>query len=104
MLARSWKLRVKERDFYDYLWYLEKKTPIHLEHLEAKLIHSKHWDNKDKLTQQQCRLLFMNKFKSINIESARADVGPFLKPKDRESLQLWSNEYFVDSVNKILFC
>jgi hypothetical protein len=35
---------VKGRDFYDHLWYLGRKTPVHLKHLKACLRQSGHQD------------------------------------------------------------
>ena len=37
VLCRGWKMRVKGRDLYDYLFYLSRATPINLRHLNARL-------------------------------------------------------------------
>ena len=36
VLCRSWKNRVKGRDFYDYLWYLSHRVSPNFGHLEAR--------------------------------------------------------------------
>lgn len=41
VIARSWKNRVKGRDFYDYVYYLSTNTPVNLKHLEARLRQTK---------------------------------------------------------------
>ena len=37
LLCRRWGERVKGRDWYDLLWFMQRKTPIHLAHLENRL-------------------------------------------------------------------
>ncbi|MCR4555660.1 MAG: nucleotidyl transferase AbiEii/AbiGii toxin family protein [Alphaproteobacteria bacterium] len=37
ILCRSRRNRVKERDFYDYVFYLAMKTKVNLKHLRARL-------------------------------------------------------------------
>ena len=37
VLARTWKGRTKGRDWYDLIWYVAKKIPLHLDHLEKRL-------------------------------------------------------------------
>lgn len=49
VLCRSWKSRVKGRDFYDYLWYLTHKVTPNLPHLEARMRQSGYWKPPDEL-------------------------------------------------------
>lgn len=99
VLARAWGNRVKGRDFYDYLWYLGRKTPLHLKHLEARLIQSGH--HKGPLKPATFKEMLHEKFASLDIAKARADVAPFLAPRERAGLELWSNEYFEKTIEKL---
>lgn len=99
ILARSWGKRVKGRDFYDYLWYIGLKTPLHLKHLSARLVQSGHV--KKNLSEKDFRALLATKFKEFDVEKAKADVKPFLSSREKESLSLWGNDYFLKSMGKI---
>ena len=44
VLCRGWKNRVKGRDFYDFVWYVGRGIAPNLEHLEARMRQSGHWD------------------------------------------------------------
>lgn len=101
VLAREWKNRPKGRDFYDYLWYLGKSVTPNLEHLEARLIQSAHWDAEEKLTPEKFRKKLQDRFEKLDIEQARNDVRPFLNERERASLEIWSNEFFIKSINRI---
>ena len=99
VLARAWGNRVKGRDFYDYLWYLGRKTPVHLKHLEARLIQSGHL--KGELTPAKFNQMLREKFESLDVAKARADVAPFLSQRELAGLELWSKEYFLKTVEKL---
>ncbi len=103
LLARQWKGRVKGRDFYDYIWYLSKNTSVHLEHLEARLIQSGHWNQNEKLTEIKVKKLFKNRFDTLDIEQAKADVVTYLNTRERASLEIWSNDFFNETLDKITF-
>jgi len=40
ILCRSWKNRVKGRDFYDYVWYLARGTAVNIEHLRHRMFQA----------------------------------------------------------------
>lgn len=101
VLARAWGNRVKGRDFYDYLWYLGRKTPVHLKHLEARLIQSGH--HQGELTKAKFKQMLREKFESLDIAKARADVAPFLGQREMAGLELWGHEYFAKTVERISF-
>lgn len=99
VLARSWGNRVKGRDFYDYLWYLGRKTPVHLKHLEARLQQSGHL--KGELTPAKFKKMLREKFESLDVAKARADVAPFLNQRELAGLELWSSDYFLRTIEKL---
>ncbi len=99
LLARSWNTRVKGRDYYDYLWYLGRKSAVNLRHLETRLLQSGHLDGP--LTTVLFKEILTRKFKEVNIENAKMDVIPFLKDREKDSLDLWSNDYFTKTVDTI---
>ena len=97
LLCRSWKNRVKGRDFYDYLWYLSHAVVPNVSHLEARMRQSGHWDSEAPLDVVQVRQLLENRFAKVDFTQAANDVKPFVH--DPRSLDLWSRDFFV-SVTK----
>jgi predicted nucleotidyltransferase component of viral defense system len=103
VLARKWQSRVKGRDFYDYIWYLGRDTPLNLKHLEARLRQSGHFDGSASLTAEKCRKILTERFQKLDTQQARQDVEPFLNVREKASLTLWSPEYFLRSLDRLTF-
>lgn len=40
VLCRHWTNRAKRRDFYDLVWYVARRVPLNLAHLEARMKQS----------------------------------------------------------------
>ena len=102
VLARAWGNRVKGRDFYDYLWYLGRKTPVNLKHLEARLIQSGH--HQGELTPETFSQMLQDKFTSLDIKKAKADVAPFLNARELATLELWGQDYFLKTIERLEMC
>jgi predicted nucleotidyltransferase component of viral defense system len=90
---RSWKNRVKGRDFYDYLWYLSHRVNPNLPHLEARMRQSGHREAPEPLDRPGLQELLEQRFSQVDFTQAAADVRPFLR--DPRSLDLWSREFFT---------
>ncbi len=91
VLCRGWKNRVKGRDFYDFVWYVGRNIQPNLEHLEARMRQSGHW-NGGTITRQVLVDLLRERFAAVDFRQASEEVRVFL-PDPRE-LQLWSKEFF----------
>ncbi len=99
ILERSWKGRVKGRDYYDFIWYISQYTPLHLKHLETRLRQTGAWSEKKKLQLGDLKLLLHQKFKDLNVALAKKDISPFIK--DQKAIALWSNEFFISILDKL---
>ncbi|MCF6289771.1 MAG: nucleotidyl transferase AbiEii/AbiGii toxin family protein [Desulfobacterales bacterium] len=99
ILARKWQTRVKGRDYYDYLWYLGRKSALNLKHLEARLLQSGHFNGP--LTIDIFQAMLSRKFQEVDIEKAKMDIAPFLNDREKAALDLWSNDYFMKTVKSI---
>lgn len=97
VLSRSWKNRVKGRDLYDYLFYINNNFKINLAHLESRLKYNGYLKPEEKLDEILLRQLLLSKFQEIDYGSAKADVSPFIP--DRKAIDFWSADLFV-SVTK----
>ena len=99
VLCRNWRQRVKGRDFYDYVWYLSRQTPVNIEHLQKRLEQTGNWEPDRKLTAEQLREMLKERFSHIDFEEAKRDVLPFIR--EPQKLELWSEEFF-DSITEQL--
>jgi hypothetical protein len=91
VLCRGWKSRVKGRDFYDFVWYIGRNIQPNLEHLEARMRQSGHWDG-GAITPQVLVDLLRERFAAVDFKQASEEVRVFLS--DPRELQLWSREFF----------
>lgn len=100
LLARDWKGRVKGRDWYDLIWYVAKKTPLHLFHLEQRLKQAGFINQDVNLTAEKFAELYQQKITEVDISSAKNDVLAFIN--NSQVLDIWSKEYFLNMLPKII--
>ena len=98
-LCRNWKTRVKGRDFYDYVFFLSMGAKVNLVNLKAKLVQSKYIEEDFDLTIDSLKLLLNERFSNMDFSQAREDVLPFIR--DKQKLDLWSKEFFVEITKNI---
>jgi predicted nucleotidyltransferase component of viral defense system len=101
VLCRSWKNRVKGRDWYDLVWYAANHPQLHLEHLEQRMIQSGHLKKTEKLTPEKLSAIEKTVIEKLDVSQARKEVEPFVK--DPETLTIWSREFFRDVMCRIAF-
>ena len=101
ILCRNWKERVKGRDFYDFIWYLGRKVPCHLRHLQARMTQTGHWGQGDELTGTELRRLLRQRFEQVDFKRARSDVRPFIR--DPAELELWDTGFFLSLVDQVKY-
>jgi Nucleotidyl transferase AbiEii toxin, Type IV TA system len=99
ILCRSWKARVKGRDFYDFIWYLGRNIPCHLVHLQRRMEQTGHWESSRKLDLHALKERLRERFAMVDFEQARADVRPFIR--DAAELALWSCPFFDALVDQV---
>lgn len=92
LLCRSWKTRVKGRDFYDYVWFLSKSIPVNIMHLTERMKQTGHLPADAVLTEKDLKSRLRNRFASVDFNQAKKDVLPFIK--NSEAVGLWSAEFF----------
>ena len=99
ILCRNWNYRTKGRDLYDYVFYLSKDTKVNLELIRSKLIESKVITENLDFNIDILKDLLNKKFRKINYADAKEDVMVFIE--DKESLNLWNSEFFVEITKKL---
>ncbi len=97
LLFRNWKTRVKGRDWYDFEWYVRSGVQLNFRHLEERIKQI----NGMTVNREDFYTLLTERLSTADIEQVKHDVEPFLK--DRESLEIWSNDYFLKLAEKIEF-
>lgn len=101
LLYRQWQRRVKGRDWYDFVWYIGRKTGMHLEHFRLRMIQSQKLNEDFRLDQIEMLRLIHEKIDCLDVELAKNDIRPFLR--DSSSLQLWSKDFFHRLADQMTF-
>ena len=95
LVYRTWKNRVKGRDWYDFEWYVRHNIPIDFTHLAERVLQF----NNEVIEQDMFIIKLKEKLSSANINQVKKDVLPFVRnPKE---LDIWSNDYFLQLADMI---
>jgi hypothetical protein len=101
LICRAWKSRVKGRDLYDYLFYIEKGIPLSLSYLKSKLVQSGRIQASDPFGKEGALTLLKERFSAIDFAEASKDVIPFLF--DKKGVANWDSKLFLDSLSLLKF-
>lgn len=100
LLCRSY---IKGRDWYDFIWYTARKTPINHELLSAAIKQQGPWKNQSiKTDDEWCVDKIAAVIERLNWIQVRQDVQRFVKQHELTSLELWNREFFLQQCNKLL--
>lgn len=93
---------LKGRDWYDFSWYISRKIPINLTLLSNALYQMGHWKNQ-KIQMAKAWVIgqLEKKILSIEWDDAKKDVASFLKHRELETLNLWSQDFFLSRLQKL---
>ena len=97
LVFRTWKNRVKGRDWYDFEWYLKNGIKLDFTHLQERIREF----NGIEVSKEEFILLLKERLASTNIDLLKQDVEPFVK--NSESFEIWSNDYFLQLADMMLF-
>lgn len=95
---RVWKNRVKGRDWYDFEWYVRNGIKLNFEHLRERIKEF----NSLNMTKQEFMECLKERLATTDINKVKQDVKPYIK--DLHSLDIWSNDYFLQLADMIEFC
>lgn len=98
-LCRGWKNRIKGRDWYDLIWYIQNDIPVHLAHLRERMIQTNHLQPGEPFEEKELLERLHAKIEAIDWELAKSDVAPFILDKQR--LAIWSASFFHDLVRHL---
>lgn len=95
---------IKGRDWYDLTWYTKQDIKPNLKLLANALIQHGPWqDQSIDITKDWLLDVFSKKIQQINWDEAKTDVMPFLNKLEKRNLDLWSEEFFIDQIQKTLY-
>ena len=94
---RNWKTRVKGRDWYDFEWYVRNNVPLDFKHLQARIKEF----NGVELSKEEFLEILRERLGKTNINVVKADVERFVDYP--QSLDIWSNDYFLQLADMIRF-
>lgn len=97
LVFRTWKNRVKGRDWYDFEWYVRQGVRLSWTHLHERILQF----NGEDMTREQFLTLLEQKLATTDINAVKADVAPFvINPHE---LEIWSNDYFLQVAKMMQF-
>ena len=99
VLCRLWQSRIKGRDWYDFVWYVRRKTPLNLAHLQERMWQSGCLPKDIELTQDVFIGRLKEKIINLDVENALQDIRPFIK--DAATIASWSTDYFLQFTDLI---
>lgn len=99
ILCRNYKNHVKGRDYYDYLFNIQKGSTFNLEYLANKLKNTGAIPKSDTLTLQRTKEMLKARFETVDYESAKEDVSNFID--DKRGLNLWKKELFLATLDDL---
>lgn len=93
MLCRRY---VKGRDWYDFIWYVTRGSSINLELLKNALFQQGPWANQAlNINSGWVITELTKKIANIDWGIAKKDVYSFIKSNEKQSIDLWSQEFFT---------
>lgn len=99
-LFRAWRNRVKGRDWYDLIWYADKKIPLRVD-LLCHVTEPAHPEAAVRMKDVAgVRTLLKERIDHIDFKRAREDVYPFVAHKER--LDLWGRDFFHAVVDDLV--
>lgn len=93
---------LKGRDWFDFLWYTAQKTTINFTFLQNAFDQNGPWE-KQSVTFNKTWLIkeLKNKIVTIDWKKAAYEVENFVNIEQIQSLKLWSDDFFLDRVQKL---
>jgi hypothetical protein len=99
LLCRNY---TKGRDWYDFGWYIAKKISPNFVFLKHALYQQGPWANQHiDLTQTWFIEVMKQKIESIDWKKAASDAEQFLNTPDKQTLQLWGLDFFMNKLNNL---
>jgi hypothetical protein len=97
LLLRNWKTRVKGRDWYDFQWYVANHIPLNFEHLQRRISEF----NGIEMSKNDFMEALRQRLAKTDINNVKEDVLRYVY--DKSELDIWSNDYFLQLADMMVF-
>lgn len=99
LLCRPW---VKGRDWFDFLWFTSKNIQPNYELCTTAFEQTGPWaKNGIRIKPEWLKFQLIEKITSIDWDTAKRDIAPFLSFENQKSLSLWSPAMFNHFTTRI---
>ena len=95
LVFRTWKNRVKGRDWYDFEWYVRNGVALDFPHLQERIRQF----NGTEMDIDSFMITLKERLSGTDINKVKEDVAPFLN--NPRELDIWSNDYFLKLADMI---
>ena len=93
---------VKGRDWYDFTWYVSKKISPNFAFLKHAFFQQGPWVNQEITVDSSWLVGVMEeKIKRMDWIKVVSDVSPFLSTPDKQALNIWGRDFFLNKLNKL---
>lgn len=93
---------IKGRDWFDFVWYAGVKAKLNHELLSSAIDQQGPWAGKGIETSDEwVRERLMEVIAKMDWSAAKRDVMPFVYATDRQSLDLWSGDFFSSLTERL---
>lgn len=100
MLGRTY---TKGRDWYDFIWYVNRRAVPDLELLSHSLDQQGPWaGRKVEVNSDWVETNLKRRIAEIDWQAARRDVERFLPLREQETLKLWSRDFFLHHLGVLM--
>lgn len=99
ILCRNYKNNIKGRDYYDFIFYINKGVKPNLAYLRNKLIESNKLNENDEFNIEILKNMLRDKFNEIDFNQVKQDAQKFTIKN--ENLSFYCKDLFIDCLNKL---
>lgn len=99
LIYRAWQRRLKGRDWYDFEWYVNNRIPLDVVHLQERVREF----SGQELSKTELIEALRERLSCADMEAVMQDVRPFLPLDYQRDLDTWSNDYFLQLADRIVW-
>ena len=99
ILCRNYKNTVKGRDYYDFLFYIQKRVKPNLSYLRNKLVETGKISKSESFDICVLRNMLKEQFKNVDFSQVKKDAARFVFKN--EDLSFYTKELFIQMVDRI---
>ena len=99
LLCRNYN---KGRDWFDFFWYISKKTPLNYRLLTSAMFQAGPFAGKEiQIDRDWVVRNLLLKINRLDWKAIRLDIEPFLKPEEQKYIENWNKELFAGLLKKL---